>query len=67
MGWGESGVGQGVVRKQENKTKLYVGIIGESTTAYESIFDSNKLQSVYVRGKSAPVWKVDIFLNRNPS
>ena len=54
--WGGErvGVGEGV-RNQENKTRLYVSIIGESTTAYESIFDSNKLQSVYVRGKSAPI------------
>ena len=50
MGWG-----RGVIREQENKTRLYVSIIGESTTAYESIFDSNKLQSVYLRGKSAPI------------
>ena len=35
---------EGVVRKQENKTRLYESKIGESTTAYESIFDSNKLQ-----------------------
>ena len=44
-----------VVRKQENKTRLYVSMIGESTTAYESIFDSSKLQSVNLRGKSAPI------------
>ena len=54
-GLGESGVGEGVVRKQENKTRLYVSITGESTTAYESIFDSNKLQSVYLPGKSATI------------
>ena len=53
FGWLESGVGEGFVRKQENKTRLYANTIGESTTAYESIF--NKLQSVYVRGKSAPI------------
>ena len=39
-------MGEGVVRKEENKTRLYVGIIGESTTVYESMFDS---------GKSAPI------------
>ena len=43
--------GGGVVRKQENKTKLYISITGESTTAYESVFDSNKLQSVLPTGK----------------
>ena len=43
----------GVVRKQENQTRLYVSVIGESTT--ESIFDSNKMQSVYLRGNSAPI------------
>ena len=43
-------MGGGGVRKQENKTRLYVSIIGESNTAYESFFDSNKLQSVYLRG-----------------
>ena len=30
-------VGKGLVRKQENKTRLYVSITGESTTACESI------------------------------
>ena len=35
--WVDERVGW-VVRKQENKTRLYVSIIGESTTAYESIF-----------------------------
>ena len=30
-----------VVGKQENKIRLYVRIIGESTTACKSIFDSN--------------------------
>ena len=29
-------MGEGGVRKQENKTKLHGNIIGESTTAYES-------------------------------
>ena len=48
-------MGEGVVRKQKNKTRLYVSVIGESTTAYESIFDSTKLQSVYLREKSAPI------------
>ena len=51
LGWGR----EGVKRKQENKTRLFVSIIDESTTAYESIFDSNELQSVYLRGKSAPI------------
>ena len=55
LGWVESGDGGGVERKQENTTRLYVSIIGESTSAYESIFVSNKLQSVYRRGKSAPI------------
>ena len=38
--WGGErvGMGEGVVRKQENETRLYVSIIGESTSAYESIF-----------------------------
>ena len=55
--WGGErvGLGEGVVRKQENKTRLYEIIICESTTAHQSIFDSNKLQSVYLRGKSAPI------------
>ena len=55
--WGGErvGLGEGVVRKQENKTRLYERIIGESTTAHQSVFDSNKLQSVYLRGKSAPI------------
>ena len=55
LGWGGErvGWGKGVVRQQENKTRLYVSIIGESTTADESNFDSNKLQSVYLRGKPA--------------
>ena len=44
----ERGWGSGIVRKQENKTRSYVSIIGESSAAYESIFDSNKLQSVYL-------------------
>ena len=44
-----------VVRKQENKTRFYVSIVGESKTGYESIFDSKKLQSVYQRGKSEPI------------
>ena len=48
------GEGGGVLRKQENKTRLYVSIIGESIAADESIFDSNKLQYVYLRGKSEP-------------
>ena len=34
---------EGVVRKQENKTRLCVSITGESTN-----FDSNKLPSVYL-------------------
>ena len=47
--WGGErvGMGEGVVRKQENKQDC---IMGESTTAYELMFDSNKLQSVYLRG-----------------
>ena len=36
LGWLVSGAGGGVIRKQENKTRLYVSIIGESTTSYES-------------------------------
>ena len=55
LGGERVGLGDGVVRKQENKTRLYVSIIGEFTIAYESIFDSNKLKSVYLRGKSAPI------------
>ena len=47
-----------VVRKQENKTRLYVSV--ESTTAYESIFDSDKLQSFDLRGKSVG-WLVGCF------
>ena len=53
--WGGERVGVGEESKKILKTRLYVSITGESTTAYESIFDSNKLQSVYLRGKSAPV------------
>ena len=48
-------VGEGVFRKQENKTKLNISNIGEYMAANESIFDSNKLQSVYLRRKSAPI------------
>ena len=42
-------------QESKNKTILYVSIIGESTTSYESSFDSNRLQSVYLQGKSSPV------------
>ena len=64
--WGDERVGW-VVRKQENKKRLYVSIIGESTTAYESIFDSNKLQSVLPMEKIRASLKVNRFLNRNHS
>ena len=36
------GVGQGVERNQENKTRLYVSIIGDSTTANCSLFSHGK-------------------------
>ena len=52
LAWGGERVRGWVVRKQENKTKLYISITGESTTAYESMFDSNKLHSVLPTGKN---------------
>ena len=50
--WGGESVrvGERIVRKQEN-TENKIARKHESTTAYESIFDSNKLESVYLRGK----------------
>ena len=45
-------VGDGVVKSKKIKQDLRKH---KSTTAYESIFNSNKSQSVYLRGKSAPI------------
>ena len=55
LGGERVGVMEGVVRKHENKTRLYISIIDEYITAYQSFFDSNKLMSVYNRVKYPPV------------
>ena len=59
--------GWGVVRNQQNKTRLYVSIIGESTTAYESILDFKQTAVCLPTGKIRANLKVNRFLNRNPS
>ena len=45
-------MGGGVVRKQENKTRLHISIIGESITAYASFLIQTNCSLFYLRGKS---------------